>query len=330
MSHAYFLYFPFTRIQASVADRLKSRLKNLVLVTPGPVSEGEPDPWLTRIRLPGDLAQEVARHTEEYRKWALLHGGEQIATYGRMGGKPFLFDPEQASQIRSDLTRRIQQGANGPRGKQAPDTAEVVHAGIFLHLAGTHDMEAEQTDRELDALLAQENRMMANLRADGEDENTLPRSGPQVTKPDPGRQMPEARLAAWAVLCRHLEEKMAPMGVPVFITVSETVFSQIQDGFPHSRKIADADRLVLNGRAENLDAAEVYEKTRQWLKIHAPLGEEHEPAGKESAGKMDVLAIAAHPEDLVSCLARPNETKTPALDLEQGKKALALVVLIRE
>ena len=135
METAYFICYPFTQIGKSAEEMLKRRLDKLTLLQPKPGAQPEKDSasWFNHIHLKEDIGEKIIRATEEYRKWALLHGGEQIATYGRLLADSFMPQKEQASQIRSDLLRRLRKQPDTPveaREKTAED--RILNGGIFF------------------------------------------------------------------------------------------------------------------------------------------------------------------------------------------------------
>lgn len=199
------LYFPFTYINDAVAGSLIQSLGRIALLRP---SEDALPPDMARwrdrgleIRVPvsadGDRLAAVVR---EYRQWAELHEGMDLAALGEMAsrGAP---DDEPLHGIVSELRRR--QGGEVP----APDPDRLFQDRLFLALAQDFDWRQAELTEGLAKAGDSGRRLLAELRGeeDADELAALDLEGIRLPRvpDDPGAHLTRRRLEAWGGLLRE-------------------------------------------------------------------------------------------------------------------------------
>lgn len=225
-------FFPFTDISQPLLAAATAVFERLLLYRPSRLEPaGDLQAWVDRgaleIRTPVQGDEDRLRVLlQEYRQWAELHGGGDLARFKpRQGEIPF-FDDQSPLRLRSEILRH---GAGAQNGRDPADG--LFQARVFLHMAQAFDRQQHELQQ---ALAAIDDRQQAMLRELGDFEDLPPSASRRPTPaPDPGAHMTARRLAAWAQLALQ-----APASDAVLLTDSPAAWDLLTDRFPATVALA--------------------------------------------------------------------------------------------
>jgi hypothetical protein len=225
-------YLPFTHIEEPHLKLLAGAFGSIALYSPAETLVPErmrrwEQDALLEIRYPcrvdGERLKAIVR---EYKEWARMHQGRigDMAGFFRSRPEPFvLMEDTNPSQIRHQVRHYGES-----RDSDAADP--LVEAALFLSLTQEFDSQQYAMERELDAVRAQERRMMEQMSGDGSDEGNGAAviEAPPVSQRDYAvspRMIPQ-RVRAWSMLA--LKDSPFPR---LYLTLSRSVVEHLLDRF---------------------------------------------------------------------------------------------------
>lgn len=221
------VYFPFVHISEGVFSALSAVFDQVILYQPAKIDPpASIQAWQKagklerRIPVQGDEA-ELARLFQDYREWALLHGGRASGRFRASSKTPPFWDEEGTSRLRSRIRSRESSAAS-----EDPLT----EARLFLFLTLNLDFSQEAVQTDLRALQEKEARLLDALSGTAPDHSASP--APLSYARDPGIVLPDHRLAAWS---RLMAVDPAPSGI--FLTSSPVVYDAVLARAPEARRV---------------------------------------------------------------------------------------------
>lgn len=197
------------------------------------------------IRIPvkydGDKLDAIVK---QYRSWANLHQGSEIAFLKSRTDKIPFFDENSTRQITADIKNK---GGRQNRSQEKPDP--LLNAGLFLHLAQEYDMQNLTLTEDLQSIEAMEQDFMKDLKGDNHalDEEIAPEKTLEVH--DPGHYMTKERVHAWTRIMQRDQE-----GSGFFVTTSRSVFETLIDSAPEAELVGVLDAIpVVDNEVEVLE-----------------------------------------------------------------------------
>lgn len=168
----------------------------------------------------------------EFNQWGSIHEGRLAAMAGMclsdQSQYPVL--DEQAPTRISTLIRQYENRSADSR----PDT--MFRAALFLAMAQIYDAQQDEVSGTLANVQDMEMEMVSQLAGDPAE---LPKalsatpSGWTGVDPDPGLQLTDQRISAWAVLACRLETS-----AHLYLTTSRAVFSAMLDRWPEAGQVS--------------------------------------------------------------------------------------------
>jgi len=197
------------------------------------------------IRIPvkydGDKLDAIVK---QYRSWANLHQGSEIAFLKSRTDKIPFFDENSTTQITAEI--KSKEGRQN-RSQEKPDP--LLNAGLFLHLAQEYDMQDLTLTEDLQAVEAMEQDFMKDLKGESQDldEEAAPEKRLEVH--DPGYYMTKERIHAWT---RIMQQDQQDSGL--FVTTSRSVFETLIDSTPEAELVDVLDAIpVVDNEVEALE-----------------------------------------------------------------------------
>jgi len=197
------------------------------------------------IRIPvkydGDKLDAIVK---QYRSWANLHQGSEIAFLKSRTDKIPFFDENSTRQITADIKNK---GGRQNRSQEKPDP--LLNAGLFLHLAQEYDMQNLTLTEDLQSIEAMEQDFMKDLKGDNhalDEEIALEKT---LEVHDPGHYMTKERVHAWTRIMQRDQE-----GSGFFVTTSRSVFETLIDSAPEAELVGVLDAIpVVDHEVEVLE-----------------------------------------------------------------------------
>ena len=244
------IYFPFTFITKPVCQRLAACFRQTDVYQISSIKiPDEMQQWeksgILDIRIPvkydGDKLDAIVK---QYRSWANLHQGSEIAFLKSRTDKIPFFDENSTRQITADIKNK---GGRQNRSQEKPDP--LLNAGLFLHLAQEYDMQNLTLTEDLQSIEAMEQDFMKDLKGDNHalDEEIAPEKTLEVH--DPGHYMTKERVHAWTRIMQRDQE-----GSGFFVTTSRSVFETLIDSAPEAELVGVLDAIpVVDNEVEVLE-----------------------------------------------------------------------------
>jgi len=244
------IYFPSTVISKPVCQTLAACFRQTVVYRISSTKIPDEMQKLAKsgildIRIPvefdGDKLDAIVK---QYRSWANLHQGSEIAFLkSRMDKIPF-FDENSTRQITADI--KSKEGRQN-RSQEKPDP--LLNAGLFLHLAQEYDMQNLTLSQDLQAVEAMEQDFMTDLKGENhalDEEIALEKT---LEVHDPGHYMTKERIHAWTRIMQRDQE-----GSGFFVTTSRSVFETLIDSAPEAELVGVLDAIpVVDNEVEELE-----------------------------------------------------------------------------
>ena len=244
------IYFPFTFITKPVCQTLAACFRQTAVYQISSIKiPDEMQNWgksgILDIRIPvkydGDKLDAIV---EQYRSWANLHQGSEIAFLKSRTDKIPFFDENSTRQITADIKNK---GGRQNRSQEKPDP--LLNAGLFLHLAQEYDMQNLTLNQDFQAIDALEQDFMTDLKGEThtlDEEMTLEKT---LEVYDPGHYMPKERIQAWTRIMQRDQE-----GSGFFVTTSKSVFESLIDSTPEAELVGVLDAIpVVDNEVEALE-----------------------------------------------------------------------------
>jgi len=239
------IYFPLTYISEQSVEALASCFEQIALYQP--CSRNIPETlqkWAEKrvldIRVPAKQDNDrLERVIKEYKAWAELHKGSELAFFkSRKDAVPF-FDENSPSQIRSELKSELKKDMQGPAEKEKTDP--LFNARLFLCMAQDSDIRNLEVSQHITSFETKEQDMMNALKG-GDDfdiaEFETPKTENSLPREDPGIYMTAERIEAWFHLMQHDPEKSA-----LFVTDSRAVFDYLTEKNPAAETVLCLERI---------------------------------------------------------------------------------------
>lgn len=197
------------------------------------------------IRIPvkydGDKLDAIVK---QYRSWANLHQGSEMAFLKSRTDKIPFFDEDSTRQITADI--KSKEGRQN-RSQEKPDP--LLNAGLFLHLAQEYDMQNLTLTEDLQAVEAMEQDFMKDLKGDNQDLDEEAALEKTLEVHDPGHYMTKERVHAWTRIMQRDQE-----GSGFFVTTSRSVFETLIDSAPEAELVGVLDAIpVVDNAVEALE-----------------------------------------------------------------------------
>ncbi|MBN1932924.1 MAG: hypothetical protein JW786_15075 [Desulfobacterales bacterium] len=244
------IYFPFTYISEPVADALFSCFNKIVLYQPSGLHiPANIKRWAEKgflhIRIPikGD-EEKLDAVLKDYKVWANLHQGEDIAFFKTQGNRIPFFDELSVSQIQADIKQKKQKNSADP----------LFDARIFLDIAQEFDRQNLEINHDLFLLNQMEKNLIKNLKGEDAAFDSEVTEFERLELNDPGDYMTSKRIQAWARLFQH-DSEMSDL----FVTSSRTVKEYLFDKAPEAKIIFRVDSIPVYKRC-----SEPSEKMDNW------------------------------------------------------------------
>ena len=204
-----------------------------------------------RIPAPGDKGR-LAEVLKAFRSWAAMQGGrpgfdmDLLKAYHSQA--PFI-DAPFASQIRTDISRRMEPSSSSKEQKAGPDP--LLSARIFLSIAQQLDEQADTLDKDFAAVDARRQDMLRELQ-DGLPDSPASEPPATVGSEEHGRYMLTERMQAWAWLAAVDAAQSGASAPALLVTAEREVLEWVIDRLPAD---ASLDRSKLfSVSAENSEA----------------------------------------------------------------------------
>ena len=244
------IYFPFTFITKPVCQTLAACFSQTAVYQISSINiPDEMQNWgksgILDIRIPvkydGDKLDAIVK---QYRSWANLHQGSEIAFLKSRTDKIPFFDENSTRQITADIKNK---GGRQNRSQEKPDP--LLNAGLFLHLAQEYDMQNLTLTEDLQSIEAMEQDFMKDLKGDNhalDEEIALEKT---LEVHDPGHYMTKERVHAWTRIMQRDQE-----GSGFFVTTSRSVFETLIDSAPEAELVGVLDAIpVVDHEVEVLE-----------------------------------------------------------------------------
>jgi len=244
------IYFPFTFITKPVCQTLAACFSQTAVYQISSIKmPDEMQQWeksgILDIRIPvkydGDKLDAIVK---QYRSWANLHQGSEIAFLKSRTDKIPFFDENSTRQITADIKNK---GGRQNRSQEKPDP--LLNAGLFLHLAQEYDMQNLTLTEDLQSIEAMEQDFMKDLKGDNhalDEEIALEKT---LEVHDPGHYMTKERVHAWTRIMQRDQE-----GSGFFVTTSRSVFETLIDSAPEAELVGVLDAIpVVDNEVEVLE-----------------------------------------------------------------------------
>jgi hypothetical protein len=184
-----------------------------------------------RIPAPGDT-ERLAEVLKAFRSWAAMQSGgtgfdvNLLKAYHSQ--TPF-FDAPFASQIRTDISRRMAPSSIKEEQKAAPD--RLLSARIFLSVAQQLDELADTLDKDFAAVDAHQKDMLRELQ-DSLPDSPANESPATVGSEEHGRYMLTERMQAWAWLAAVDAAQSGSDAPALLVTAGREVLEWVIDRLP--------------------------------------------------------------------------------------------------
>jgi hypothetical protein len=244
------IYFPFTFMTKPVCQTLAACFRQTAVYQISSIKIPDEMQQLEKsgildIRIPvkydGDKLDAIVK---QYRSWANLHQGSEIAFLKSRTDKIPFFDEDSTRQITADI--KSKEGRQN-RSQEKPDP--LLNAGLFLHLAQEYDMQNLTLTEDLQAVEAMEQDFMKDLKGDNhalDEEIALEKT---LEVHDPGHYMTKERVHAWTRIMQRDQE-----GSGFFVTTSRSVFETLIDSAPEAELVGVLDAIpVVDNAVEALE-----------------------------------------------------------------------------
>ncbi|MGB5750807.1 MAG: hypothetical protein WBM69_27805, partial [Desulfobacterales bacterium] len=197
------------------------------------------------IRIPvkydGDKLDAIVK---QYRSWANLHQGSEIAFLKYRTDKVPFFDEDSTRQITADI--KSKEGRQN-RSQEKPDP--LLNAALFLHLAQEYDMQNLTLTQDLKNIEAMEQDFMTDLKGENQDLDEEIALEKTLEAHDQGYYMTKERIHAWSRLMQQDQE-----GSGLFVTTSRSVFESLIDSTPEAELVDVLDAIpVVDNEVEALE-----------------------------------------------------------------------------
>jgi len=259
------IYLPDTYVDPRWAEQMAAVWGRLTLLQPSvdtclPDMEALQEAGVVEMVFPASDAQDALKDVfQGLKQWAAQYTGGDLAAMVEHGKAIPFFNSQSSAQIVAE----IRKGGKTPAADPAADFREnVFQAQLFLAMAQEFDLQQAVLTRDIAALSAKENEMMATLKGEALVDTAPPIASSRdarVAPLDPG--MIARRLKAWARVMAVVEgmETRSGNGTEVlFLTTGRAVLAQIQDIFPEAETRLPGVRLASGdtpgGNIEHLPA----------------------------------------------------------------------------
>jgi hypothetical protein len=227
------LYFPFTTIDALLAERAAATWGPLTLLQPSadtvlPATRRLEELGVIALLFPSPACRENLQELlETLERWAGQHAGsDRGALLGQGDAIPF-FDGQSAAQLVAEIRRGGRPSGEAP---EKDDAQRVDAARLFLAMAQKFDRQQADLTRAIEDLAAKEAQMLALLKGDDGVPAAFAASS-RVATPPRTTHMVDRRLKAWARAMTAVDLDPAENEV-VFLTDRPEVAAQVQEVFP--------------------------------------------------------------------------------------------------
>jgi len=244
------IYFPFTFISKPVCQKLAACFRQTAVYQISSIKiPDEMQHWgksgILDIRIPvkydGDKLDAIVK---QYRSWANLHQGSEIAFLKSRTDKIPFFDEDSTRQITADI--KSKEGRQN-RSQEKPDP--LLNAGLFLHLAQEYDMQNLTLNHDFQAIEAIEKDFMEDLKGEDQDLDEEAALEKRLEAHDPGYYMTKERIHAWS---RLMQQDQQDSGL--FVTTSRSVFESLIDSTPEAELVVVLDPIpVVDNAIEALE-----------------------------------------------------------------------------
>ncbi len=243
------VYFPYTHIEPRRAEQMAAIWGALTLLQPSPETclpdmASLQESGIIETVFPASDAQESLKDVlQDLKQWAAQHTGGNLAVMLEQRQTiPFF-----SSQSSAQMVAEIRKGGKTPVADPAADSRKkVFQARLLLAMAQEFDLQQAALARDIEALSAKENEMMALLK--GED---VAEKGPMTSSWAPveagSAAMIALRLKAWARALAAVEGMDILTGAEAeifFLTDGRGVLAQIQEMFPEAERRVRFNRLA--------------------------------------------------------------------------------------
>lgn len=233
------VYFPFTVIDPRQAERLAAVWGPVTLLQP---SEDTVLPELRRFQEAGTIhllvPSEAPRESglqaalEAFEQWAAQHVGSDRGILLELARAFPLFDSRFPAQLASD----IRQGGRRPEAtRTTAGRSALFEAQLFLALAQKFDRQQVELARDIEALAAEEQKMLALLKGDEVRAERLTEASGS-SPPAGATAMLDLRLRAWARVMAAARDRAKNSGWPenetLFVTDAADLPAHLEERFP--------------------------------------------------------------------------------------------------
>ena len=242
------IYFPHTYLSQRVMQILTTVFDRIGVYLPSDLEIPEQmQHWADdnilelRIPAPGDT-ERLTEVLKAFRGWAAMQSGRPgfdvnlLKAYHSQA--PF-FDAPFASQIRTDISRRMAPSSADQEQKAAPD--RLLSARIFLSVAQQLDELADTLDKDFAAVDAHQKDMLRELQ-DSLPDSPASEAPATVGSEEHGRYMLTERMQAWACLSAIDAAQSGSDAPALLVTAEREVREWVIDRLPEEA-IVDRSEL---------------------------------------------------------------------------------------
>jgi len=259
------VYFPYTHIDPGRAQQMAAIWGALTVLQPSPETclpdmAALQEAGIIATVFPASDAQASLKDVlQDLKQWAAQHPGGNLAVMMAQGQTIPFFSSQSSAQMAAE----IRKGGKTPVADPAADSRKkVFQAQLLLAMAQEFDLQQAALARDIEALSAKENEMMALLK--GEDAaDTGPMTSSWAPVETASAAMIALRLKAWARALAAVEgiEILTGAGAEIlFLTDNRGVLAQIQEMFPEAER-----RVRFNHLARWRPSPHAIEDLPSWL-----------------------------------------------------------------
>jgi hypothetical protein len=256
------IYFPYTTIDSRLAEQTAAIWGPLTLLQASPetclpdVAALQAAGIIETVFPLADPSLSLTAVLQDFQQWVAQHTGGDLAVMMAQPGIPF-FNSQSSAQI----VARIRKGGQAPAADSVSDFRKsVFQAQLLLAMAQEFDLQQAALARDIEALTAKENEMMAALKGESRPDPALVKSTHASSDAGSDTMVP-LRLNAWACAMTAVEAMKICFKDEtdiLFLTDGPSVLAQIRELFPRAQTRFGQNRLAAAGEGLEVERLPVW------------------------------------------------------------------------
>lgn len=230
------VYFPFTAIDPRQAERLAAVWGPVTLLQPSmdtvlPETRRLQDAGIIDLLFPPEESREdgLQEAMEAFEQWALQHAGSDRGALLELARAFPFFDSRFPAQLATDIRR------DGRSPEAAALRPALFDAQLVLAMAQKFDCQQAELARDIDALTAAEQKMLALLKGEERPGEGVAEAS-EAALPSEATAMLALRLKAWARIMAAAPDRItkggSPGNAPLFLTDAPDLPAHLNELFP--------------------------------------------------------------------------------------------------